>query len=264
MVKPSKILVLSAVAALVSGPVIAQSGPEVGAIAGSLREQGSDISALIGVAAFVAGVVMACAGLMKFWTMAKNPNDPSAKMSTAFILMFVGGALAALPTSWGLGSTRCSEMKAAVRSLRTRPVASSRLTKLVREGKIFMKFKNIYSFVILSLLMSSAAFAQSAPQAGAIAGSLRQQGSQISALIGAAAFVAGVGLAFAGLMNFWTMAKNPNGPSAKMSTAFILMFVGGALAALLTVMGSRINMLLRNNNEKPQLTNATSLRSIAT
>ena len=124
-----------------------------------------------------------------------------------------------------------------------------------------MKFKNIYSFVILSLLMSSAAFAQSAPQAGAIAGSLRQQGGQISALIGVAAFVAGVGLAFAGLMKFWNMAKNP---SAKMSTGFILMFVGGALAALPTVMGSGINMLLLNNNGKPQLTNATSLRSTAT
>ena len=98
MVKPSKLLALSAIAALISGPVLAQSGPEVGAIAGSLREQGSQISALIGVAAFVAGVGMAFAGQMKFWTMAKNPNDPSAKMSTAFTLMFVGGALAALPT----------------------------------------------------------------------------------------------------------------------------------------------------------------------
>ena len=40
---------------------------------------------------------------MKLKANAANPNDPSNKVSTGFILIFVGAALIAVPTVMGVG-----------------------------------------------------------------------------------------------------------------------------------------------------------------
>lgn len=75
----------------------------VGEIADSLATQTGNIADLVSIIAFVLGVGMAIAGFLKFKQNAQNPNDPSAKISTAFILIFVGAGLVAIPAALGSG-----------------------------------------------------------------------------------------------------------------------------------------------------------------
>lgn len=79
------------------------SAQSVGDIADNLRTQVGSISLLVTVVSFVIGVALAIMGLVKFRQNSQNPNDPSAKMSSAFILLFVGAALVALPAVLGSG-----------------------------------------------------------------------------------------------------------------------------------------------------------------
>lgn len=83
-----------------SGMADAQS---VGEIANQMRGQVTNVSLLLTVIAFVVGVGLAVAGLIKFRQHTKNPNDPSASMGNAFILIFVGAALVAVPAVLGSG-----------------------------------------------------------------------------------------------------------------------------------------------------------------
>ena len=76
---------------------------DLGEIADSLATQTGDIADLVSIIAFVLGVGMAIAGFLKFKQNAQNPNDPSAKISTAFILIFVGAGLVAIPAALGSG-----------------------------------------------------------------------------------------------------------------------------------------------------------------
>ena len=82
---------------------VAAQARDVGEIASDLTEQTGFVSQLVTVVAFVLGVGMAIAGLLKFKAHSQNPNDPSAKMSTAFMLVFVGAALVAIPAALGSG-----------------------------------------------------------------------------------------------------------------------------------------------------------------
>jgi amino acid transporter len=85
-------------------PAIAHA-QSVGDIGASLADQTGQINTFVTILAFVLGVALAIAGLMKFYNNSKNPNDPSAKMSTAFILIFAGAGLVALPAVLGSGIT---------------------------------------------------------------------------------------------------------------------------------------------------------------
>jgi len=78
---------------------------DVGEIAADLANQTGAIADLVSIVAFVLGVGMAIAGFLKFRQNAQNPNDPSAKISTAFILIFVGAGLVAIPAALGSGIT---------------------------------------------------------------------------------------------------------------------------------------------------------------
>ena len=101
-----KLLGLASVAALalvVLAPSGALAAQTIGQIAGSLKTQTTAVSTLVTVVAFVLGVGMAITGLLKFKAHSQNPNDPSAKMSTAFMLVFVGAALVAIPAALGSG-----------------------------------------------------------------------------------------------------------------------------------------------------------------
>ncbi len=75
----------------------------IGDMASVLQSQVGDIADLIGAVAFLLGVGIAMVGLLKFRQHALNPNDPSARLSTAFTLVFVGAALVAIPTTLGVG-----------------------------------------------------------------------------------------------------------------------------------------------------------------
>lgn len=76
---------------------------DIGDMASSLQSQAGDIADLIGAAAFLLGICIAIVGLLKFRQHSQNPNDPSARLSTAFTLVFVGAALVAVPTTLGVG-----------------------------------------------------------------------------------------------------------------------------------------------------------------
>lgn len=75
----------------------------IGDMASELQSQVGDIADLIGAAAFILGIGIALLGLLKFRQHAVNPNDPSARLSTAFTLVFVGAAMVAIPTTLGVG-----------------------------------------------------------------------------------------------------------------------------------------------------------------
>ena len=75
----------------------------IGDMASELQSQVGDIADLIGAAAFLLGIGIALLGLLKFRQHAINPNDPSARLSTAFTLVFVGAAMVAIPTTLGVG-----------------------------------------------------------------------------------------------------------------------------------------------------------------
>ena len=83
-------------------PAMAQVG-NIGDVAAGLQTQAGSIADLVGAAAFLLGIFLGIAGLLKFRQHAQNPNDPSARLSTAFTLVFVGAALVAVPTTLGVG-----------------------------------------------------------------------------------------------------------------------------------------------------------------
>ncbi len=85
-----------------ANPVAAQVN-NIGDMASELQSQVGDIADLIGAAAFLLGIGIALLGLLKFRQHAINPNDPSARLSTAFTLVFVGAAMVAIPTTLGVG-----------------------------------------------------------------------------------------------------------------------------------------------------------------
>ena len=76
---------------------------DIGDMASGLQAQAGDVADLIGAAAFILGICLGIAGLLKFRQYSQSPNDPSARLSTAFTLVFVGAALVAIPATLGVG-----------------------------------------------------------------------------------------------------------------------------------------------------------------
>lgn len=89
-----------ATTAVVASPAAAQT---VGQIATGLTSQVTSINTLISVVIFVAGLAVAAMGLLKFKAHSANPNDPSNKLSSAWVLIFVGAAMVAIPAVLGSG-----------------------------------------------------------------------------------------------------------------------------------------------------------------
>ena len=81
-------LILAVSLILMTGAASAQVA-DIGDMASSLQTQAGDIADLIGAAAFLLGICIGIVGLMKFRQHSQNPNDPSARLSTAFTLVFV-------------------------------------------------------------------------------------------------------------------------------------------------------------------------------
>ena len=88
--------------ALPTGAALAQV-TDIGDMASGLQAQAGDVADLIGAAAFILGICLGIAGLLKFRQYSQSPNDPSARLSTAFTLVFVGAALVAIPATLGVG-----------------------------------------------------------------------------------------------------------------------------------------------------------------
>ena len=98
----SAIRLMSVVPVLMATSAGAQVG-NIGDMAAELQHQAGNIADLIGAVAFLLGIILAVAGLLKFKQHSQNPGDPSARLSSAFTLVFVGAALVAIPTTLGVG-----------------------------------------------------------------------------------------------------------------------------------------------------------------
>ena len=96
-------MAVTAFTAILPGEAMAQATRTLGGIADSLSTQTTSVARLVSVVAFVIGVGLAIAGLLKFRANAQNPNDPSNSMTTAFVLVFVGAAMVAIPSLLGSG-----------------------------------------------------------------------------------------------------------------------------------------------------------------
>ncbi|HDZ51505.1 hypothetical protein LCGC14_0112260 [marine sediment metagenome] len=88
--------------ALSAGTAWAQPA-DVAEVSKTVGTQMIALGSLAGIVAFLAGFVFGIMGFMKLKANAANPNDPSNKVSTGFILIFVGAALIAVPTVMGVG-----------------------------------------------------------------------------------------------------------------------------------------------------------------
>lgn len=96
----SALMAAGAVFIGMTSPALAQSAGE---IFDDLGTQAGFLADLLTIVAFVLGAGMVIAGFLKFRQNAQNPNDPSAKVSTAFVLLFVGAGLVAIPATIGTG-----------------------------------------------------------------------------------------------------------------------------------------------------------------
>ncbi len=103
MFGPAKLMGATAVGLVMTTGLALAQVRDLGGIAQSLSTQTTQFATLLSILSFVIGVGMGIAGFMKFKQNAQNPNDPSAKISTAFILIFVGAGLVALPAVFGSG-----------------------------------------------------------------------------------------------------------------------------------------------------------------
>ena len=101
--KPICLIAATAAAiALTSSSAHAQA-TDLKEVSTNIGEQLIALGSLAGIVAFLAGFVFGIMGFMKLKANAANPNDPSNKVSTGFILIFVGAALIAVPTVMGVG-----------------------------------------------------------------------------------------------------------------------------------------------------------------
>lgn len=92
-----------AVAMVSANAAIAQQN--LGELADDFKSQTGQIGDFLGVLAFAVGIFLAFKGIMKFKANVDAPNDPSNKLSSAFVLVFAGAALVALPAVLGVGVT---------------------------------------------------------------------------------------------------------------------------------------------------------------
>lgn len=92
----------AAVLALTASGAMAQVA-DVKEVSEKIGTQLEALGSLAGIVAFLSGFVFGIIGFMKLKANAANPNDPSNKVSTGFILIFVGAALIAVPTVMGVG-----------------------------------------------------------------------------------------------------------------------------------------------------------------
>jgi heme/copper-type cytochrome/quinol oxidase subunit 2 len=97
-----KNIALASVLAMVATGATAQATDITGMVT-QANGQLNAVASLAGMIAFLTGFVFGIMGFMKLKANAANPNDPSNKVSTAFVLIFVGAALIAVPAVMGIG-----------------------------------------------------------------------------------------------------------------------------------------------------------------
>jgi len=95
-------LLMSALLAILLSLVLAHDAAASGGIAGmglQLQQQIGSLTALIGAASFIVGLVFGASGLMKFKQHSENPQG--TPISHAMVRILVAGALISLPSILG-------------------------------------------------------------------------------------------------------------------------------------------------------------------
>lgn len=77
--------------------------PDIAQMADGLSGQTGNLIDALSIVAAVLGVGIAMSGLWKMRNHSNNPNDPSNKMSTAFVMIFAGSMMVGLPALMGSG-----------------------------------------------------------------------------------------------------------------------------------------------------------------
>ncbi|MFX4300079.1 hypothetical protein [Pseudosulfitobacter pseudonitzschiae] len=99
--KPAVLATILAVSTIATSA--SAQATDLTSMTGQLQGQLQSMATLAGYVSFLAGFVFGIMGFMKLKANAANPQDPSNKVSTAFMLIFVGAALIAVPTVMGIG-----------------------------------------------------------------------------------------------------------------------------------------------------------------
>ncbi|MFG6573563.1 hypothetical protein ACGYLO_18365 [Sulfitobacter sp. 1A13353] len=89
--------------ASMAGGAHAQAATNLKEVSTNISTQLVALGSLAGIVAFLTGFVFGIMGFMKLKANASNPNDPSNKVSTGFMLIFIGAGLIAVPTVMGVG-----------------------------------------------------------------------------------------------------------------------------------------------------------------
>ncbi len=97
---------------------------------------------------------------------------------------------------------------------------------------------------------------------GGVADTVRGQVGQLADLLGAAAFLAGVGFIVFGIVKFYKYSKNPQDQQNKLSGAVMLIVAGAAMIAVPTVAGVGIVSLFGGSADKVTSTGTNTLRTI--
>ena len=118
--------------------------------------------------------------------------------------------------------------------------------------------------IAVSTLAMTPAEAQAAEDLKAVANRTRGQFGSIADLIGAAAFLAGVGFVVFGIFKFYNYSKNPQDPQNKVGSAVMLVVAGALMIAVPTVAGVGIVSLFGTGTQvtKVNPTGANQLREI--
>ena len=98
--------------------------------------------------------------------------------------------------------------------------------------------------------------------AGAVAARVQDQVGEFADLLGAAAFLVGIGLVVFGIFTLYKHSKNPQDPSSKLSTAVMLIVAGGMMIAVPTVAGVGVQSLFGDGANTVKAGATFELRSL--
>lgn len=96
--------VFALAAALTAATMQPAMAADLGAIASDFADQLASVNLVLTIAAWIFGVVLALTGIAKWRAHSSNPNDPSNKLSSAFMLILAGALTVALPSLLGSGA----------------------------------------------------------------------------------------------------------------------------------------------------------------
>ncbi len=96
---------------------------------------------------------------------------------------------------------------------------------------------------------------------GSVAENVQGQFGSLADLLGAAAFLAGVGFVVFGIFKFYNYSKNPQDPQNKVGSAVMLVVAGAMMIAVPTVAGVGVVSIFGEDSTRVQI-EGEQLRSI--